>query len=96
MADETEWIHCRFCRGSRPVMEGRCRGCSAPKENARVKSRPRVQAPRRCPRCSSRSYSTLEDKRFSCRDCGAVYEDPDFTFVDDRPDRNAEKQERAR
>lgn len=89
-------ITCRYCRGERPTDGRRCLGCGAPVANARVNSRTRKVTPRKCPRCRSGSYSTLEEGRFECRSCRTVYEDDDVGYLDTRPIENAIKREGRR
>ena len=49
----------------------------------------------RCPRgCISAVYET-EPGRYCCRGCSAVFEQLESGALDDRPDVNAEKRERA-
>ena len=90
----TDTIQCRFCQGVRPVLLKRCQGCGSPVENARDNSKPRAK--RQCPKCQSGSYQEIDAGRYVCRSCQGVYEDDDFSFVDSRPDVNAEKLESAR
>lgn len=93
MPDQT--INCRFCRGPRAIIAGKCSGCGMPRQNASDNSRQK-QKVLRCPGCRATGRDVLEPGRYCCRHCLTVYEDDDFTFVDTRPDRNLEKQGRRR
>lgn len=86
--------NCRPCGKVSPHDGKICLGCGTPIANAKAAKAP--AGPKRvCPKCKSGSYRVLEEGRFVCRGCAAVYEELDGFAWDDRPDVNAEKRERA-
>lgn len=88
---EATTIHCKFCQGERETNGAVCLGCGSDISQARVKPKKQL---RNCPKCSSHRASELDEYRYTCRDCGAVFEDLDFSFLDDRPHIALEKKER--
>ena len=47
-----------------------------------------------CPGCTHTGpHKVIELGRMRCVKCGAVFEGMDVSYLDDRPDRNAEKRE---
>lgn len=58
----------------------------------RKKAKPLVM----CPRCRSSRATEVEKNRHLCETCGGVFEAVEHGFVDDRPEQNAMKKERAR
>jgi hypothetical protein len=85
---------CRPCGGKRPHNGSHCLGCGSPIEICRPsKNRNRWRSS--CPSCASDGpHQTLEAGRYRCQKCNAIFEQPDFGFVDDRPDINVEKLEK--
>lgn len=88
-------IYCRICRGERNA-DSVCLGCGTPVANAEQKLAKRVKTMRKCPRCASSRYRDISGGQFSCLECHAMFEDPDFCFVDSRPEQNAMKKERRK
>lgn len=87
---------CRFCNGVRNVNSvNQCEGCGMPAANAIAPNRKKPVAKPMCPRCRSAHSSELEKDRFLCETCGGVFEQVDQGFLDDRPEQNAMKKERA-
>lgn len=86
--------NCRFCGGNRPHNNVHCLGCGSAIESCRP-----VRVHRKnhdCPKCTHNGpHQTLGPKRFRCVKCTAVFEGPDFGFVDTRPEVNLAKIERA-
>ena len=84
---------CNICNGVRPNNGAVCLGCGSPIARCK-RPKPRKTIPR-CPRgCISAVYET-EPGRYCCRGCSAVFEQLESVALDDRPDVNAEKRERA-
>lgn len=90
----TENHECKCCGGSRPHNGEICLGCGTPILKCKPsKSTNRFRSS--CPQCASDGpHVVLEAGRYRCPKCTAVFEQPDFGFVDDRPDINAEKKEK--
>lgn len=87
--------NCRMCGGTRPHNGEICLGCATPL--AACKPVPVRRDGNICPKCTHHGpHKDIEALRVRCLKCGAVFEGPDFGFVDDRPHVNFEKLERLR
>lgn len=87
---------CRFCRKRREDVNGLCGGCGSEVRLAGVKPPQRdINTPASCPKCGRRGVPQ-DDHRWVCISCNSWFERDDQTYVDDRPDVNAEKQEAFR
>jgi transposase-like protein len=94
----TDLLHCRYCRGERPFTDKMCLGCGSPRANAMVHILPpnaEVRIPT-CPGCGLNHGVKLEEDRYKCPICHAVYERLEQSFLDDRAEFNAMKKERAK
>lgn len=89
-------LYCRICCGVRPMTDKLCLGCNTPRANAAVpvSKKTIVTAPPKCPGCGLSHSITLEPGRWRCAICNAVFEKDDFSWLDDRAERNLEKKER--
>lgn len=89
-------IHnCRFCGGPRPHNETYCLGCGTEIEKCKPVQTSRRKDPN-CPKCTHNGpHQNLSATRRRCVKCTAVFEGADFGFVDDRPEVNLAKIERA-
>lgn len=90
-------FHCNFCRKVRQDVNGLCSGCGSEVRLAE-KKRPAfdLNTPCPCPKCGRRGVPQEDDQRWFCLSCNIHFERDDQTYVDDRPDVNAEKQEAFR
>lgn len=91
----TQQTHiCRFCDGKRPHENGRCCGCGTDVRKCKPEKITRNR--NECPGCTHTGpHKLMESRRYRCLKCTAVFEGPDFEFVDTRPEVNAAKKERA-
>lgn len=86
---------CRICDGKRPHNGTICLGCGT--LLVKCKAATVKRDIRECPKCTHTGpHKLIEAGRMRCLKCTAVFEGPDFGFVDDRPEVNAEKKERLR
>lgn len=83
---------CGICGGIRENNGSSCLGCGTELDKC-IDQRKKPKAPR-CPKCQSGTGKEIEPGRYCCKNCQAVFEAMDFSFLDDRPDRNVEKKER--
>ena len=84
---------CRICNGHRPHNGKQCLGCSA--DLVRCKRAKIKRNWNECPGCTHTGpHKLTDDRQYRCHKCGATFEGPDFSFVDDRPDINVDKKER--
>lgn len=84
---------CRFCGGQRENDGETCLGCGSPLDKCQD-MKPKCSRSK-CPGCTHTGpHQTLEQGRFRCLKCTAVFEHGDFGYLDDRPHVNVEKKER--
>ena len=90
----TQTHRCNFCNGIRPIHAGLCTGCGTPVIRCKP---PTIKRNRNeCPGCTHTGpHELMETGRYRCQKCTAIFEGPDFGFMDDRPEVNAAKKERA-
>lgn len=88
--------YCKFCDGKRPNDGEFCLGCGSQLAKcARSVAPDRVNVPR-CPICSSKAKpEQMADGQIKCSTCLTLFEKTDFSFLDTRPDVNAQKKEKA-
>ena len=86
---------CNMCGGVRDHNGKLCLGCGT--DIARCKKPGKKgRNSESCPGCAhSGPHSVLEYGRRVCQKCKSVFEAADFSFVDTRPDVNAEKKEES-
>ena len=83
---------CRICNGDRPHNGLHCQGCGTEIVKCKPTKTKRIVD---CPGCGNRGpFRELEAGRYHCTKCTATFEGADVGYLDDRPDVNAEKQER--
>lgn len=86
---------CRMCGGSRPHNGEICLGCGTPIAACKPLQVRRDKTT--CPKCTDNGpFQPIRAGRVRCLKCTAVFEGPDFGFVDDRPHVNLEKLERLK
>lgn len=92
---EYRMIHrCRICQGDRPHNGTTCLGCGTLLVKCKETKEKRNR--HECPGCTHTGpHQITEHGRWRCVKCTAIFEGPDFGFVDDRPEVNAAKKERA-
>ena len=84
---------CRCCGGPRQNNGSVCLGCGTPL--ARCEQPKRKAKKHECPQCCSRRlHIKIEEGRYRCGECNAIFEDSEISFYDDRPDVSLEKKER--
>lgn len=85
--------YCKFTRSIQPNNGSICLGCGS--DLTRCKQDKPKRKTSECPGCTHHGpHKEIEAERYRCLKCGAIFEKPDFGYVDERPDVNAEKLER--
>ena len=86
--------HCRFCGGKRPHNGSLCLGCGADVATCNP-SQVRIRSVE-CPKCTHGGpHQIVSTRRRRCVKCTAIFEGANVGFIDDRPEINAAKKERA-